>query len=262
MSVGGAYTCVDSPGWRTRTSTPGASSATSSANSFGAAARSPSWRSAREASVPQWIGMAMRGSSSSTARAARGGSRCPARQVGSPPGDGDERDVDRAGQVAHLLEQVGVAREVDARRPADHEPERGHARARAASAVRRGAPGSPRSRRRRSRSALRHRPRARRRSRRSRPASRSRAAPPPGMCRPAGRSEGRWRWSWCACDTRTASSRSSAAAAGRVDHAPDVHQPVGEHGVGEEPPPADLEQRRRVAYVGDDVVTEPSPSPP
>jgi hypothetical protein len=79
---GWASSSVDSPGWSTRTSTPGASSAAWAAKRRpGSVNHGPrDWAS--EWNVPQWIGTATRARSSAAACAARRSSRCPGPSLG------------------------------------------------------------------------------------------------------------------------------------------------------------------------------------
>ena len=112
---------VSCPGSRIRTSTPGASDATCSANCRGGSPSRSRWRPAIPigSSVPQWIGIARRG------RNQAGRSRGvewvhvtrPERRP--PAGDRQQRNVERrCAKAGHAVEQLCVSGEVDrARRP-------------------------------------------------------------------------------------------------------------------------------------------------
>ena len=118
-----AYMRSDCPGCSTRTSTAGPRPRQARRTR---AAAPPN----RPAAVAPWRRACPNGSGwRSSARAADRLRRArrvevAGREVRSPPGDREECDVDRAGEVAHALEQVGVAGEVDAGRPVEDESQR------------------------------------------------------------------------------------------------------------------------------------------
>ncbi len=87
---GAAIDHVLSPGARMRTSTSGVSLAASFSKRSGGSLRvlGRSRDSPAGNRVPQWTGMAMRGRSSSSARAARVGSKCPSPRLGPQPQTG------------------------------------------------------------------------------------------------------------------------------------------------------------------------------
>ena len=106
----GARSRGAAPGSRIRTSTSGVSSATTARTR---AADRRSGPRPNGASVPQWIGTASRGRSSRTASAARSGSRCPGPTLEPQPATGTRATSTRP-KLGEVVEQVGVAREVDA----------------------------------------------------------------------------------------------------------------------------------------------------
>ena len=117
---------VASPGARTRTSTPGALSAAAAAKRSAGSVSShgqirPDPGSDSEA---WWIGIATRGRIRASASAAVSGSEVAGAERRAPAPDRDERDVDAALELGHLVVQVRVAREVDALRTLDQEPDR------------------------------------------------------------------------------------------------------------------------------------------
>ena len=116
------------PTGRIRTSTSGASSAAKRANdSAGSRSTSSSLERPIRRYVPQWIGTATRGRSSVSACAARSRIEVPAGHARPPAGNGEQRDVEVARDVAHPVEQVGVAGEPDPQRAAHEVAEGGHA---------------------------------------------------------------------------------------------------------------------------------------
>ena len=242
-----------SPGARTLTSTAGATLAAARANSWGGSvsrrARSR-WR--RGKNVPQWIGTAMPRLDQRERLGRALGIEVPRAELRPPAPDRDQGEVERA-QLGHLVEQIGVAGEVDAQAvPLDDEAERLGLRAQ-------GRPGSRRARRAR-------RAHVRRRSRSVPPGASSVSAAKPSLAasRPAptgttsrvrsrsrSRSEGRSRWSWWTCEMSTASSSSWCARIDRPADAPQVQHALAQHRVGQDARAAELDQHRRVPEPGD-----------
>ena len=70
---------------------------------------------------PSGSGPPCRGASSAAAFAATSGSRCPGPDIRAPAPHRQQCDVDALRQPAHAVEDVRVAREVDARAALDHE---------------------------------------------------------------------------------------------------------------------------------------------
>ena len=120
-ALGAAGSSSDSPGCRTASSTSGASSRSASANSRGGPARnSVGRRAGRSGSAsPSGSGRRPGGGSAPRPRRRVCGLRWPLPSFGPQPRDRQQGDVDPAGELGHLVEQVGVAGEVDAprRRP-------------------------------------------------------------------------------------------------------------------------------------------------
>ena len=108
-----------------RTSTSGATSAARRANASAGSRPSPSPRPIG-ANVPQWIGIAILGRRRRTASAARVRIEVePGVHARPPAPDRDEPDVEIVHEPVHLVEEVGVAGEVDARRAAQDVADRG-----------------------------------------------------------------------------------------------------------------------------------------
>ena len=125
----------------TRTSTSGAASLASAAN------RAPA--SGRRACGGRAARAFPSGSGSRSAAAGDAVPRppvrvhVPGRDGRAPPGDRKQRDVQVAGEQRHVVEDVGVAREVDAPRPGDEKAERRRTRPERAAVARRGRRASP-----------------------------------------------------------------------------------------------------------------------
>ena len=121
MTVGGdvSASASDSPGLRILASVPGASWPTSSANVRAGMPGSSRHHTIGAASVPQWIGTAMRGRSSGDGARRALGIEVPGPDLRSPAPDRHERDVELAGEVAHPVEEIGVAEERHARAALD-----------------------------------------------------------------------------------------------------------------------------------------------
>ncbi len=76
------------------------------------------------ANVPQWIGITIAGSMSATTAAARSRIQVSRADPSPPPPDRKQRHVDRAPKLGHVVEQIGVAGEVDRSGAADEKADR------------------------------------------------------------------------------------------------------------------------------------------
>ena len=197
--------------------TSGASSAAYSTNAAGGSTRrsGKTRPSACGQYVPQWMGTAARGRMRRSAWAARSGSRWrPRPSVGPQPQTGQQRHVDRFAELAHPVEQVRVAGEVDRDPAADDEAERRRRRTeRRPVAGVDGGHGTDRDRA-DHRPARRPRSPARHRSRPPASTDRTRAGTNIGTSRPRWRSDGTSRWSQCRWEMSTASMSRSRSRAG------------------------------------------------